>query len=137
MRKTLRYTVKDEGRDHGKVFVITEMSPMRSEKWAFRALAALARSGVEVPDDVQKLGMAGIAALGFQALSGVSFADAEPLLDEMLECLQVMPDPARPEVVRHVIEDDIEEIATLVKLRREVFELHTGFFERAGKSKSI
>lgn len=135
-RKVIEVVIDDEGRDLGKRFVITEMPALRAEKWAFRTLAALAKSGVEIPEDVQAMGMAAIAAIGFQALAGIDFRDAEPLLDEMLSCLQIKPDPKHPQVIRPLVEDDMEEIVTILRLRREVFGIHTDFFERAAKSKS-
>lgn len=139
MRHVVRHTVEREGRDKGKVFIITELSPIRAEKWAFRALSALAKSGVELPgdvEDIKRMGMAAIAALGFQALAGVNPAEAEPLLDEMLECVEIAPDLRNPQVKRPLAEGDIEEIATLLQLRKAVFEVHTGFFGAASGSKS-
>ena len=48
-RSISNYTVQDEGRDNGKVFVLTEMPASRAESWAMRALLALMANGVEVP----------------------------------------------------------------------------------------
>lgn len=127
MRKTADITITDEGRDKGKVFRLREMSAMQAEKWAARALLALAKSGVDIPDEISEMGMAGMVALGIKSLVGVSFRDAEPLLDEMLGCIKIVPDPARPQIERPLIDGDIEEVRTLVTLRKEVFTLHTGF----------
>ena len=127
MRKTETITITDDGRDKGKMFLLTEMPAEKAEKWALRAFLALARSGVELPDDVQQLGMAGMAIVGLRALGGVQFSDAEELLDEMFECVQIMPDPGKPHIIRRPTTDDIEEIPTRLKLRTEVFKLHTGF----------
>ena len=49
-RTVSNYTVTDEGRDNGKVFVLTEMPASRAESWAMRALLALMAGGVEVPE---------------------------------------------------------------------------------------
>lgn len=135
-RRTQSYTVTDEGRDLGKVFVITEMPASQAERWAMRALMALAQSGLDLPDDVQAMGMAGVAALGFQALAGIDFEKAEPLLQEMFECVKVVPDPSRTEVVRSLIETDVEEVVTRLKLRKEIFSLHVDFFTNASRSTS-
>ena len=132
-RKVQQVTIDAEGRDKGKVFIIREMPATQAEKWAMRAFLALAKSGVDVPEDVASSGLAGIAALGLRALSGLTFTDAEPLMDEMFSCIQIMPDPTRPDVVRILLEDDIEEIATRLKLRKEVLALHTGFFSAAAR----
>jgi hypothetical protein len=129
-RKDKRVTVDATGRDLGKTFVLKEMAATRAEKWAFRAFAALGRSGVQFPENIAALGIAGIATIGLEMLAGIDFVLAEPLLDEMLDCVQIAPDPAHPQIVRPLIEDDVEEIATLLMLRKEVFGLHTDFFTK-------
>lgn len=129
-RKTLTYTVTDEGRDKGKVFILTEMPASQAERWALRALSALAASGVDVPDDIATAGLAGVARLGVQAFGGLPWEKAEPLIEEMFKCISILPDPTKPGVTRVLIEDDIEEVATRLKLRIELFKLHMSFFPR-------
>lgn len=127
-RKTAIITIDSPGRDLGRVFEITEMSATKAERWATRALLALLRSGVEIPEDIASAGLAGVAAMGVKAFSGLAYADAEPLLEEMMSCVVVVPDPTRPHVKRPIRnDDDIEEISTLLRLREEVITLHTGF----------
>lgn len=134
MRKEKKITIEDEGRDKGKVFVITEMPASKAEKWAAKALLALSRNGVELPEDVQSAGMAGIAVLGLQALVKLSFEEIEPLMDEMFACVQIKPGPnefKRPllqaEDITDGSEEDVQEITTRLRLRKEVFDLHVGF----------
>jgi hypothetical protein len=74
-----------------------------------------------------EMGIIGVLAVGVHRLAGVSFGDLEPLLDEMLACIEIMPTPGRPDIVRKLMPDDIEEVKTLQTLRTEVFRLHTGF----------
>lgn len=128
-RNTANYTVTDEGRDQGKVFVLTEMPASRAESWAMRALLALMAGGVEVPPGFDRMGMAAMAEMGIKALVGLKWEVAEPLLAEMWSCVQIMPDPTKPHVIRNLIEEDIEEISTRIKLRAEVWKLHTGFLK--------
>ena len=135
-RKTLQYTVQDEGRDKGKVFLITEMSASHAESWAARAILALMAGGVELPEGFERFGMAGIAELGIKALSRLKWEDAQPLLDEMWACVQILPNPAKPNIIRALIEEDIEEVATRVKIRAEIWKLHVGFSQAAAKSNS-
>jgi hypothetical protein len=135
-RKLSAVTITSEGRDKGKQFLLTEMPATRAEKWALRVFLALAKSGVEVPDDVASMGMAGIAMIGLRSLSGVSFDLAEPLLDEMMTCVQVVPDATRPEIVRKLVESDTEEITTIFKLRQEVLALHVDFSSLAARLNS-
>lgn len=133
-RNTLNYTVTDEGRDKGKTFVLTEMPASRAEAWAMRAILALLANNVELPDGFERLGMAGMAEVGIKALSGLKWDVAEPLLSEMWDCVQIMPDPSKPHVVRPLIEEDVEEITTRVKIRAEVWKLHTGFLKAVAPS---
>ena len=127
-RKTATVEISAEGRDKGKLFFITEMPAMQIERWATRALLALSKSGIDIPDDIASAGLAGVASLGMRALSHIDFHDAEPLLAEMLTCVQFIPDPNNRSFKRSDIETDIEEVATFFKLRAEVFSLHTNFF---------
>ena len=124
MRKTLDITIDaDGGRDAGKTFRITEMAASKAEKWAMRALLALAHSGAELPAGAAQGGMRVLALFGVQALMNLAFEDAEPLLDEMMGCVQIV----EPKLVRALMEDDIEEVQTRMLLRRQIIELHVGF----------
>lgn len=134
-RKTKNVTIAAEGRDAGKTFVLTEMPATRAEKWAVRALLSLSRSGLDISDDAMSRGAAALIGVGLHAILSVQFDDAEPLLDEMMECVSVMPDPKTPAIVRPLVEDDTEEVATLLLLRSEVIELHVGFSVIAALSK--
>lgn len=132
MRNVVDVTITADGRDAGKTFRITELSASAAEDWAIRALMAIARGGVEIPDGIPQ-SLAGIAILGFKALAGMDPTIAKPLLDEMMSCVQVLTSSG---VARRPMEEDIEEVATRMQLRKEVFEVHTGFFARAARSKS-
>lgn len=139
MRKTKLVTISTKGRDQGKVFFIKEKPAYEAEKWASRAFLALARSGVDIEESVKSAGVAGLAGLavsGLRALVGLRFEEAEPLLDEMLECIRVVPDPSNLDFMRTLTigtpdgdGDDIQEVMTLLQLRREIIELHISFFE--------
>lgn len=126
--KLVRITAK--GRDNGKTFRIREMAALQAERWALRALHALAGSGVELPDNLGQMPMAQLAALGLKALSGVPFEVAEPLLDEMMACVSYVPNPQKPdaEIALNMADDIIEEVTTAMQLRKETFMVHIGFF---------
>ena len=127
MRNTVDITIEAEGRDKGKKFRLTEMPASNGEDWAMRAFFGLASSGVEIPnlELVREMGMAGIATIGLKALGGLTPEIARPLMDEMWQCVQIIPSSG---IARKPTEDDIDESPTRVRLRKEVFELHTGFF---------
>ena len=130
-RKTKTVIVPSTGgrdnRDAGKQFLITELDAVRTEKWATRALLAIASSGTDIPPEVLQMGAGAVVAAGMRALVTMSFAEAEPLLDEMMECIAFIPDPKHPTITRPFDHEDIEEVTTIWLLRSEVVEIHTGF----------
>lgn len=126
-------TISAEGRDKGKVFVLTELSAYEAEDWAGRALFALMNAGVEIPENIAEAGLAGVAALGMTALTKLPYESAKPLLDSMMKCVQIQPSA---NVVRALIADDIEEVSTLLTLRKHVLGLHMDFSMAAAQSTS-
>ena len=128
-RKTINYTVQDSGRDQGKVFVLTEMPASKAESWAMRSILALMNGGGIFPEDFESSGMAGLVEIGINALSTLDWKVAEPLLEEMWSCVRIMPDAAKPHIVRPLIEEDIQEVKTRMKLRMEIWSLHTDFLK--------
>lgn len=127
---TVKVPAEWGGRDANKLFKITEMPATQAEKWGWRAILLLRGSGERMPDNVQGLGIVGVAILGINVfLRGeMSFVNLEPLLDEMMTCVKIVRDPRHPDVATDVIADlDIEEVQTRLWLRSEVLKLHTGF----------
>ena len=133
MRKIKHVTIDAEGRDKGKLFMITEMPASQAEFWAVQAFQALARAGVDVPDNIKGAGMAGMAVVGLKALAAIPPYEVRGMMDEMFLCVRIVRDKAHPETALPLFdnvagtEDDIQEVATRLQLRSEVFELHTGF----------
>lgn len=134
MRKSAQITITDEGRDKGKVFLITEMPAEQGESWAMRVLLALMASGAQLPENYPSLGMAGLAEMGFKALATLRWDTLQPLLAEMFSTVQIKPDRKNPNVTRELIESDIEEIMTRVTLRKEWWNLHMGFLSAVAPS---
>lgn len=130
-RKILTLKIEAAGRDNGKAFVITEMPARAAHSWATRALFAVMNAGIEIPDDLTTAGMAGIAAVGLAALGRINAAVAELLLNELLSCVAIMPNPGNPAITRALIDDDIEEVATIFRLQKEALMLHVDFFTAA------
>ncbi len=125
MRKTKTVIIEFACRDKGKKFKLTEMSAFKAEKWASRIFEALSKIKIEIPDEVKGASMAALATVGLRVLNSINFIDSEPLLDEMLSCVQFIPENEGP---RDLLEDDINDMITLTYLRSELFNLHTGFF---------
>ena len=72
-------------------------------------------------------------AIGYMNLLKIPFESAKPLLDEMMTCVQIMPSS---NVKRKLIEEDIEEVSTRLKLRKEIWDLHISFFLEEKQSTS-
>ena len=129
MRKEKIVTIDTENRDKGKTFLLTEMPATQAFKWAARAFLALAKGGVDLPEGVESAGMAGLASVSLAALSGLAWEMAEPLLDELMTCVQIketaITRPLDPNA------NDCEEIATIFTLHKEVLKLHVDFSKAA------
>jgi len=126
-RRTATVTITDEGRDKGKVFHLTEMPAMQAESWAIRVLLAMAKN-LNISDDEAAKGMAQLSTMGLVKIAaGMDYNDAAPLMAELMACVQIIPEPSKPNVMRRDIEIDIEEVSTLMKLKLEVYKLHTAF----------
>lgn len=132
-RKTLTVQIDAEGRDLGKMFLITEMPAAKVEKWAIRALLAIGRNGVSLPEGIEKMGFSALVSYGLNLITQLPFEEAEYLLDEMFTCVQIVPDPTKPQIVRGLTGDDIEEVSTRVTLRKATFGLHSDFLKAVGK----
>lgn len=131
-RKHVFVTIDQEGRDLGKVFKLTEQSALVIDKWANRATHSIVRAGGVLPDEIVKMGIIGILSIGFHRLMHIPWVELEPLLDELMTCVQIVPTPDQPNVVRNLFSTDIEEVQTYRTLREQVFVLHTGFMKPAG-----
>lgn len=132
-RKQITLTIGAEGRDKGKVFILTELSAYDAEEWAGRALFSLMNAGVEIPDNIAEAGLAGVAAMGMKAIAKLPFESAKPLLEKMMDCVQIQPSP---NVTRELMSGDVEEVAALFALRKKVLGLHLDFFTAAVPSTS-
>lgn len=127
-----------DGRDDGKLFLITEMPAAQAEKWAMRAFLVLKGSGERIPENVSGMGMVGIAIIGLNVfLQGtVDPAQLEPLLDEMFTCVQAVRDQRHPTAAT-AVGDYIEEVQTRLWLRSEVIRVHVNFSPAEALSKLI
>jgi len=130
MRKTQRFVVTAENRDKGKTFILTEMACDQAERWALKALLALTNTGAAIPEEALHAGMAGLAAVGIQALGMLQHEKVLPLLDELWPaCVRFKPSDERlPEQeIIHGSNSQIEEVSTRLAIYKELLKLHTGF----------
>jgi hypothetical protein len=131
MRKTITITI-DEGRDKGKKFLLTEWGAKRVDDWIMRAIFGLGKAGVELPPEILQLGAAAIAyAIATQAAK-IPSRLGRRLANELMDCVQI----AEPKMTRSLIDEDIEDVTTLLKLKAEVLKLTFGFFDFAASPSS-
>ena len=124
-----------KNRDNGKTFKVTEMPADQAERWAIRCLLVFARASTKMPEDFAASGMAGLHASipglllqGMQSLGGIAYEDAEPLLDEMMGCVEFKPPGVETCFsLRGTGITQVEEVSTLLKLRYEVLQVHLNF----------
>lgn len=130
MRRTREVIIQpnsdgSENRDAGKVFLLTEVDAITAEEWGLRALMALGTSGIVIPQELANMGLIGVVIVGYQALMGAKQSDLLPLWREMLPAT-VKYKPSEG-VILPFNGGLIEEPSTLLHLRQQVMELHTGF----------
>lgn len=125
-RKTKDITI-ESGRDAGKSFRITEMPILQADKWAQRALFAIARAGVDTNSININGGMLEMAKLALDVVGKIDPEVGGDLLDELLSCVQIIPTGGVPRSL--VMDSDIEDIKTLFVLRKEVLALHIDFLK--------
>lgn len=135
MRKELLYVAED-GRDKGKRFKITEMSAMQAERFALKAFSGAVRAGINLPDGIEASGMFALARFGYSMLVTMPYEISGPLFDELAGCIKLMPSMDKPNITRDVIEGDVEEVQTLLKLKKAAYDLHVDFFPDGGQSTS-
>ncbi|NJJ92898.1 MULTISPECIES: hypothetical protein [Proteus] len=129
--KTKTITI-EKGRDEGKTFVITEMPITKADNWAMRALFAIANGGIDIEGINPNMGMLGMAQVAIKALSGIKPDVGIPLLDELLECVQVIPSGGNARAL--IIDSDIKDLSTMFTLRKEALAIHIDFLTQGGGS---
>lgn len=138
--KDVKIALSEGNRDNGKTFRLTEMPADQAERWAIRATIAISHTDMTnaIPPEMLGAGWAALAYGAIQCLYKLKWEELEPLLDEMMTCLQFVgyhPDhPDRP-IVRPLVKEDIEEVETRFFLRAQIIELHMGFSTAAILSK--
>lgn len=124
-RKVEHFTIEAEGRDKGKVFVLTEMPATLGKPWLMKVTMLLGIQGV----DVKGLGKSGGAA-------AIAMVMDDPLLSGWRDCVKYLH--AADQLPQKVFWDlptcQIEEIETVTYLQAKVLELHMGFTQPGSPS---
>ncbi|MDC9598781.1 hypothetical protein [Xenorhabdus anantnagensis] len=124
----------ESGRDAGKTFVITEMPIVKADNWAMRALFTIANGGIDIGDIRPEMGMIGMAQVAVKALSSIRAEDGIPLLDELLDCVQIVPSGGNARAIE--FNSDIKDVKTMFLLRKEALAIHIDFLTQGGGSGS-
>ncbi len=131
-RRNEYFTVDKECRDFGKTFCITEMTAFNAESFAIRAGLALLKNNPSLPPNMieritdKTITFEDIAALGLGLFSAVDYYDLEPLLKDLLKCVQIIVDK-KSMIMRELEDEDIEELSTIIELRKRALGLHINF----------
>lgn len=123
-----------EGADKGKQFIIKRMSAVEADRWGRHVLQAAAVAGADLPDAIEANGLAAVAAAGIRIFAGMNPEVSDALLDRLMQCVNLVPDPAHPEVALpwSMSQSQIEEIPTIGWLHKEALKLHLDFFKGVG-----
>jgi hypothetical protein len=115
------------------------MAATKAEDWAIRVMLALGAANVDIPDGALQLGMAALAEIGLKKLFAIDAVSIRPLLAELMECVEFVPNLQKPavKVGYPLFETQIEEVKTLLMLKWEVLKLHLDFSLAAGLSESL
>ncbi|WP_432784676.1 hypothetical protein AAEX37_01954 [Oligella sp. MSHR50489EDL] len=125
-RKEKTYTVEG-GRDDGKTFLITEMPVIKADAWATRVLFAIAKSGIDTAGINPNGGMLEMVKVAITTIGNIDHDEGYPLLNELLDCVQIIPSGGTPRKLN--IDSDIQEVRTLMMLRKESLMLHLDFLD--------
>lgn len=139
--KQITVTVPQEGADQGKMFIITRMSAYEADKWGRHAVQGAIKGGGAIPDMGGGGGLAAVAAAGIGIFGAMETETMDTLIDQLLDCVAYVPDPANPTVTipfkLAARTDQIEEIPTVGWLQKEAFALHVDFFKGVGQLFSL
>ncbi|MFT8720027.1 hypothetical protein [Acetobacter sp.] len=130
-------TVPMDGDDKGKVFVITRMNAFAADKWGRHVMQAAISSGADLAGLNADDGLAGVAAAGINIFGIMDPTKTDVLLDQLMKCITVQPDPNNAAIRRPLHETDIVEIETVGWLQKEAFSLHVGFFKGVSRLFSL
>lgn len=129
-RKEKTITLRDEEQE--LTFKIKQMSAVALERWLIQvalllcptALAASTSSAIkELTSNISKEGFVAL----LNALSGVEYAKAEPLLNDLLNCCSRVVENVEERCTPQTVDNYIMDVRTLFKLRIEAAKLNLGF----------
>jgi hypothetical protein len=134
-RKIITYSVSDEkSRDFGKSFELTEMSAYQCERWCLKAIRGIIKAGFNVPDEFQDFPAQALIAMGISSFLAIDEFTQSELMIQMLDTVKIKSSKDSTFSPRPLLSngDDIDEVSTLVNLRKEFFKLNLNFLGVVG-----
>lgn len=124
------------GRDAGKVFLITELPAIQADEWAHELLYEASMAGMNLKNvDVLELdtksmkGMIELGSMIVTIIGRIPGKRSRELKFELLNrCVQIVPKGGHPRMV--IWEDEIKEAATFTILFGQVLKLHLDFLKQ-------
>lgn len=133
-RKKEHVIIDADNRDKGKHFIITEKSALTSHQIAQDLYKIIMDNNyLSLPEDIIKMGTAGLATIGLSVLSSSGSEVSKKLTATMLEDIDIVISHEGSENTRPLNAAlDIEEVSTVNTLLDRAFYLNIGFVKIDG-----
>lgn len=128
----------ESGLDKGNKYVITEKSALDAEKFFVKLLLSVCKNtnlGEIIANQGSLTALANKEAI-LELLLSLDFDVAQELMNEMLTCVEFKYVLKGITDTRPLVKEDIQDIETLMSLRKEVINLHINFTEAEDQSTS-
>lgn len=138
MRETKDIVLMDEDLEGKPVelhFKLTQMSAIKQERWINRVVALFVSSNAKDMGSVQSILGSGKIESIMALFNGLKYEDIEPLYNELLECVQYIPDKDNPSYTQPMTAKNADTVITDVRnlytLRFESLKINFSFFLNA------
>ena len=134
-RREEQIIIQQEGsRDNGKVFIAKELSAYEGWEVSQELFRVMGQSGfTSIPDDVIRMGCAGLATLGLSVISAASMESASAIRNRLMKSVTIVIQHDGKEQIRGALPEDFEEIETIRIVLDKVFEINFGFLVLGGE----
>lgn len=128
MRKEINHTIEDNNRDHGKTFVITEMTAWNAEEMAEDIMRCMSKGGYfDIQPEVIQMGVAGLATIGLSVIASADRETSRMLGERLLQSVDIVITHEGKQSRRPAKSIDFEEVATIRQLKDQVMHLNFDF----------
>lgn len=132
-RKQEFVTIDADGRDKGRIFILTEMDAWAAIRWCAKAMLALAQTGAQMPSGALAKAAEGgpetLAILGTQLFAFLPEPVALALMEEAKTCVAFQSSVGTSQPIYKGDQCQVEEPSTWFKLLQRLLVIHLGFFK--------